>query len=122
MATIFPNPNNDPVFGTAEDDILVGDARNNTFFGFAGNDEILGGDGNDTLNGGVCFFDTADYSSAIAAVTVNLATGTAIGGDGNDALVGIEAVTGSQFNDNLTVGTGNDDLFGQLGNDTLKQH
>jgi Ca2+-binding RTX toxin-like protein len=68
-----------------------------------GNDVLEGGAGNDTLNGGNGL-DTASYTSATAAVTVNLATTTAQNtvGAGTDTLVSIENVKGSAFNDTLT--------------------
>ncbi len=50
---------------------------------------------------------------------VNLATGTATGGDGTDTLIGIEDVTGSAFNDVLTGDAGANSLNGGNGNDVL---
>jgi Ca2+-binding RTX toxin-like protein len=65
-------------------------------------------------------FDTASYALSGAGVTVNLATGTGIGGTAQgDKLSGIEAVEGSAFADTLTGGTLADTLRGGGGNDTL---
>jgi Ca2+-binding RTX toxin-like protein len=101
---------------------------------------INGGPGDDTLNGlgpTTTPGDTVDYSNAPAAVTVDLAAGTATGGAGNDTLSGFESVNGSAFGDALTGsaapneiqgnagddaidgGAGGDDLFGGAGNDTV---
>ncbi|HSX86866.1 MAG TPA: type I secretion C-terminal target domain-containing protein, partial [Pseudomonas sp.] len=74
--------------------------------------------------------DTAAYSYAASAVTVNLATTSAqaTGGSGSDTLLNIENLTGSKYNDELTGnsaantlsgGTGNDTLTGGNGNDLL---
>ena len=94
--------------------ILVGSTLN----GEVGDDILVGGSGNDTLNGG-SGWDVADYTGAGAAVTVNLATGTASGGAGNDTLSGIEEVWGSAYNDTLTGDGANNIIRGGGGNDTL---
>lgn len=105
--------------GTPGDDILIGDADANGLEGGLGNDGLDGA-------GGV---DTAFYWQATSGVTVNLATGTASGGEGNDTLKSIENVVGSDFadtlsgdaNDNyLSGGAGNDVLTGGDGNDALE--
>lgn len=98
------------IAGSQFNDTLVGDENFNTLIGNKGNDVLMGGDG----------FDTADYSNASAKVTVNLALGTASGGDGNDTLDSIESVIGSNFSDSL-IG-GNADVYslsGGKGNDSL---
>ncbi|MGB3277870.1 MAG: Hint domain-containing protein, partial [Pseudorhodobacter sp.] len=93
-----------------------------------GNDTILGGVGADIINGGAGI-DTVDYTASSAAVNVNLAAGTASGGDAaGDVISNVENLTGSSFNDSLTGntganqllgGAGNDSLFGGAGNDTI---
>ena len=98
------------VTGSAFADTLTGTGGSNWFRGNAGNDTITGGGGN----------DTADYVDDVAAVTVNLATGTANDGWGNtDTLVGIERARGSFFNDTLTGDGGDNTLNGMAGNDTI---
>jgi Ca2+-binding RTX toxin-like protein len=97
---------------------LIGQAGDDRLLGGAGNDRLEGGNGDDQISGGTGN-DTADYSNTTAGVTVNLATGTASGGAGNDVLFNIEQVFGSGFNDSLTGGRGNDTLFGRGGNDLL---
>ena len=113
--------------GSEFDDELRGGAGNDTLLGGAGNDFLGGAAGDDILNGGAGI-DTAAYGLAGAAVTVDLAAGTATGGGGNDTLTGIEVVNGSAFNDvlrgdggdnTLNGNDGNDFLIGRGGNDTL---
>jgi Ca2+-binding RTX toxin-like protein len=100
-------------------DTLSGGAGNDTLNGGAASDVLVGGEGNDALDGGDGDFDLANYSSASAAVSVDLAAGTATGGAGNDTLVHIEAVWGSTFDDTLVGGAAADRLLGGLGNDSL---
>lgn len=97
------------VIGSAFDDVLSGDANDNTLTGGAGADTLDGKGG----------FDTADYSGAPSAIQVNLATGTASGGEGNDTLVSIETVVGSLFNDAITGDAANNVLIGSTGDDAL---
>lgn len=131
------------VSGSFYNDIIIGNASDNDLVGWEGNDVLDGGNGNDTLRGdagndtlrGGAGSDFADYWSAFSAVTVNLATGTATGVDGDDTLSGIENVLGSVYSDTLigdangnfllgydgddllNGGMGADDLRGELGND-----
>jgi Ca2+-binding RTX toxin-like protein len=95
--------------GGGFDDVLVGDANLNFLRGGLGNDTLDGGDG----------FDYADYASASAAVTVNLATGSATGADGTDVLSNFEAIRGSAHADHLTGSSVNNRLRGGGGDDTL---
>ena len=54
-------------------------------------------------------FDALAYTNSGAAVTVNLALGTASGGQANgDTFANIEQVFGSAFNDSLTGGSEDD--------------
>ena len=115
---LYGSQYNDALIGDANDNWLLGDLGNDTLVGGAGDDTIQGDRGNDSLVGGKGM-DQADYYSATAAVTVNLTTGTASGGDGNDTLSGIEIVFGSDYNDSLTGSATDDTLSGGLGNDTL---
>ena len=123
--------------GSAYGDTLIGDAGTNVFFGLAGNDilqggggadDLWGGDGADTLYGGTgadslhgdAGFDFARYDTSSAGVTVNLATGTGLGGDAQgDTLAGIEGVVGSAFNDLVTGDANANTIFGLAGDDTL---
>ena len=106
------------IIGTNGNDTLTGGAGNDYLFGGAGDDALDGRAGNDTLDGGTGF-DTAQYPTATNGVNVNLSTGTASGGGGNDILSNIEGVFGSNFNDTLIGDAGNNTLVGRAGNDTL---
>ncbi|KIO48291.1 S-layer family protein [Nitrosospira sp. NpAV] len=102
---------NDTIFAYGGADQVQGDA---------GNDYIDGGDGNDNLDGG-SDNDTLSYSTAGAAVTVNLATTAAqnTGGSGTDTISNFENLIGSSYNDTLT-GDGNANIIeGGAGNDTM---
>jgi len=104
--------------GSAFADALSGSGGDNVLQGLGGDDLILGGQGDDQIDGGAGF-DTAAYFGASGAVTVNLATGTSSGADGNDSLTGIEALSGSNFDDTLIGDDGANSLTGRTGNDTL---
>ena len=119
----------DTINGGGGDDTLSGGAGNDTLNGGDGADTLNGGDGSDKLNGGAGV-DAADYSTASAAVAVNLSLATLQNtrGAGYDLLTGIENLIGSIYNDTLTGnaganplsgGVGNDILVGGLGNDLL---
>jgi Ca2+-binding RTX toxin-like protein len=99
-------------------DNIAGGSGNDTLSG-NGNDNVLTGNGgNDALdgNGGT---DTASYSTATAAVTVDLTAGTATGGAGSDTLAEIEDVNGSNFNDTLTGNSSSNTLDGLGGDDLI---
>jgi Ca2+-binding RTX toxin-like protein len=85
--------------GSEFEDVLRGDAAENFIQGLDGNDTLQGGEGNDTLAGGDGR-DTAVYIDASEAIHVVLTSGTVSGtGVGTDALVEIEGVQGTIFND-----------------------
>jgi Ca2+-binding RTX toxin-like protein len=115
-------------------DQVMGGAGNDTLVGSDGNDSIDGGAGNDTIDGGTGS-DQVRFAQSTAAVIVNLnATSLTVGGKtvvansaddgmgGTDALISIEDVRGSDFNDYIR---GSDDtsvrqfLTGGLGSDTI---
>lgn len=106
------------IVGTANGDSLTGTSADDSIDGLDGNDVLAGRLGNDTLNGGAGY-DAADYFEATGPVTVNLATGTASGADGNDILVSIEDVWGSSFDDVLIGDATDNFLFADLGDDVL---
>ena len=128
MSTYIGTSGNDTLLGGVGNDIIDGLAGNDQLFGYEGNDSITGGAGddhlwgglgNDTLNGGDGS-DAVYYSDASAAVTLNLALGTASGtGSGTDTLTSMEIVFGSYFGDLLIGSAGSDILYGQDGNDTI---
>ena len=104
--------------GGLGNDVLLGNSANNVLSGNGGNDMLMGRGGNDTLNGGAGA-DTANYADASAAVTINLNTGAARGGDGSDSLISIENAIGSDFNDTITGNAGANRLNGGAGNDRI---
>jgi Ca2+-binding RTX toxin-like protein len=106
------------LLGSDFNDSLTGDAGANQLDGGLGDDLLIGGQGADHLIGGGGV-DTASYFSATSAVLVSLAAGTASGGAGSDALVGVENLSGSGFNDILTGNDGMNRLSGSAGDDIL---
>jgi Ca2+-binding RTX toxin-like protein len=122
---------NDALYGYAGDDALVGGLGNDYLEGADGDDHLVPGGGpsqppftgpdNDIVSGGAhasVTGDNLDYFYAPAAVTVNLANGSA-SGEGTDQISGIEWVNGSAFNDTLIGNDLTNILSGGLGNDTL---
>jgi Ca2+-binding RTX toxin-like protein len=106
--------------GQGGNDVLNGMGGNDILLGGAGDDRLIGGAGADSLQGGAGSFDTADYSTSAAAVTVNLTTGTGSGGDAQgDTLTGIERLIGSDDDDSLSGSAGNDTIIGGAGADIL---
>ncbi len=100
-------------------DTLFGGAGTDTIYGGAGNDIIEGGAGADVLSGGAGT-DTLSYAGSSAAVTVNLATRAASGGDAaGDNFSDFENLTGSAFADTLTGDGNNNVITGGAGNDTI---
>jgi Ca2+-binding RTX toxin-like protein len=160
------NANDDPLNGSDLSDGMNGFNGDDRMFGFGGNDNMHGDGGNDKLHGGLGNdsldggldgsplddkfaadadlldggegIDTATYSQVQHGVSVNLLQGITLGQGNVDALVSIENVTGTNFNDSLIGdggnnglqgadgidfldgGAGNDNLNGGIGNDTLK--
>ena len=126
---LIGNALNNHISGMAGNDKIFGGAGNDVLDGGAGNDLLQGGPGNDVLNG-AAGIDTADYSSALRGVTVNLAVTGAQNtvGAGSDTLISIEGLIGSNYADHLigngaanllNGGKGDDVLAGGAGNDTL---
>jgi Ca2+-binding RTX toxin-like protein len=146
---LIGNGGNDTISGAAGNDYLAGVGGNDTLRGVDGNDTILGGDGDDTVdegnaaNGtdvikGGAGFNKITYAARTTAVTISL-TGApnsgaagendkviafqwAIGGSGNDTIVGhttADTLTGNGGNDTMSGNGGNDTMSGNAGNDTL---
>ncbi|MBB4086383.1 beta strand repeat-containing protein [Sphingomonas carotinifaciens] len=116
------------VEGSAFADTLTGDAAANRLHGNAGDDRLSGGAGDDILAGGAgadlldggAGYDLAEYRDSAAAIAIDLAAGTATGGDAaGDTLLGIEAIAGSAFGDALLGGAGGDTLDGAGGDDLI---
>jgi Ca2+-binding RTX toxin-like protein len=99
-------------------DRISGGAGNDVLLGNSGDDMLTGGAGDDTINGGAGY-DRAAYFGSAVGVTVNLnLQGTAQNtGQGNDTLIGIENLTGTQYSDTL-IGDGNDNWLWGTGTST----
>ncbi|WP_115460464.1 Ig-like domain-containing protein, partial [Enterobacillus tribolii] len=103
---------------------IVGTGYNDTFFSSAGDDTYNGGGGwNQIVSGKAVWSETAgmdivDYSRAPSAVTANLWTGTATG-HGNDKLISIEGLIGTDKGDVFTDNSANNLFEGRGGNDTF---
>jgi Ca2+-binding RTX toxin-like protein len=98
---------------------LQGGDGNDIINGGSGEDHIDGGLGADAINGGLGI-DGVTYETSTAAVTVNLKTGTGVGGSAQgDTLAGIEYLQGSTYNDTLTGADTDDAIYGGAGIDTI---
>lgn len=107
------------VIGSAFSDILSGSIANERFNGGLGNDTLIGAGGADQFFG-EDGDDTASYENSTEAVTVNLATGIATGGDAEgDTFDSIENLTGSAHDDTLIGDSGDNVLSGGAGDDTF---
>jgi Ca2+-binding RTX toxin-like protein len=96
--------------GSAYGDYLYGDSGANILRGDAGGDVLYGGGNSDTIY----------YSTSASAVSVNLSTNSATGGDAQgDVLVSVENVFATQFNDVLVGDSASNTLVGWLGIDAL---
>lgn len=127
IATITGTEGDDVLFGTEWDDVIFGLGGNDEIHANEGNDVICGGPGADHIDGqagddlvdGGEGQDRAAFHSAPGPVTANLVTGIATG-DGNDELVSIENLAGSdEFNDTLIGDAENNFIEGRGGGDTM---
>jgi Ca2+-binding RTX toxin-like protein len=114
--------------GNSLSETLTGSSQNDTILGLGGSDTIDGGAGDDVIEGGRSIdrlnggsgIDTLSYQGSTSAVTVNLASGLASGGDAfGDRFSGFENIAGSAYNDTLTGDAGANALSGENGNDRL---
>lgn len=105
----------DTLSGNKAANVLKGLDGDDFLFGHGGDDTLIGGDGADWLDGGVgadlldggAGRDTVDYFASSARVGIDLANGTASGGDANgDTLISIEDIRGSTFDRNELLGNG----------------
>ena len=123
---------NDQLTGGPNDDFLAGGLGADQLLGLGGNDHLQGGPDSDVLDGGPGL-DLADYSEHTDPVVIDLGGGLgpklasaggsedelthiegAVGGSGDDTLIG------SECDDHLEGGPGNDLLIGGLGADHLE--
>jgi hypothetical protein len=103
--------------GGGGNDVLDAGAGNDKLMGGEGTDVLIGGLGTDSLNGGAGD-DAADYSEASSSVNVNLLTGKSKG-DGDDTLISIEDVIGSEGDDIFIGSAVGNEFTGGLGADQM---
>jgi Ca2+-binding RTX toxin-like protein len=109
----------DVVSGSAYGDVLTSGAGKDELYGKGGDDMLRGVGGSHFLDGGDGV-DTADYSHSAFGVTVNLVSGTGLGGDAHgNQLVNIENLIGTDRSDSLTGNAGANVLDGGAGADLL---
>jgi len=92
------------IIGTQFDDVLIGGERQDQVIdvGYSATmDSSFTGEGGDDYIEGRGDHDFVWYGRAPEAVQINLSTGIVSGGEGNDTLVGIEWITGSNYSDDL---------------------
>ncbi|MEZ5925071.1 MAG: calcium-binding protein [Hyphomicrobiaceae bacterium] len=128
---------NDKLYGGAGNDTLIGGSGNDLLDGGGDNDKLDGGSGDDTLKGnsgndilyhsagsdafyGGSGTDTVSYANATSGVSIDLDTGATSGAASGDTFSSIEIIIGTQFDDALHGGAGDDTLYGGLDNDDLK--
>ncbi|MEM1343528.1 MAG: choice-of-anchor L domain-containing protein [Pseudomonadota bacterium] len=98
---------------------LLGRDGDDTLVGGAGDDFLIGGVGADLLQGNAGRDGTA-YVTSFGAVQIDLAAGTATGGEATgDVLVSIQDVLGSGYYDVLLGDNGPNALDGFLGDDLI---
>jgi len=117
---IHAGAGNDTVYGLVGADKIYGDAGDDKLDGGQGSDWLVGGEGSDELTGG-SGSDTASYEGSSSGVNVDLAAGTASGGDAlGDVLGSIENLSGSAAADTLRGDAGANRLDGGAGNDVIE--
>ncbi len=98
-------------------DLIIGNEVVNKLYGNDGDDVLIGGEGADLLDGGDGF-DIVSYATSAAGMVMTF--GRPEGGDAaGDVWISIEGLEGSQFDDRLTGGNGDDYLSGLGGVDYL---
>lgn len=97
------------VHGSAHADVLIA----------KGSTRIVTGGGDDWVIGNEHPWQQLDFRSSPGPVKVNLAAGRASGW-GNLTIVGIDDVTGSDYDDILVGGEGRNEIIGGLGSDVIK--
>ncbi|WXL25153.1 Ig-like domain-containing protein [Ectopseudomonas mendocina] len=103
------------IVGTGYNDTFFGSEGNDTFTGGAGWDQVVAGEQRWSANGGM---DIVDYSRSANAINANLHTGVAVG-QGEDKLVGIEGLIGTDKADTFTDNAANNLFEGRGGNDVF---
>ena len=104
IENLIGSPFGNTIYGDNNDNIIIGTNAADTIYGLGGDDILIGLGGDDILDGGAGS-DTVDYHLNTDSVTVILTTtgGTAVSGSaGNDTLLSIENVIGSNYDDDIT--------------------
>lgn len=114
-------------FGTAYDDIIYGNSVANYIFSGAGNDSIAAGDGDDQLQGGfgddtldggdgndIAYYNRENF---VSGITVDLQAGIVTGGAGNDKLISVEIIWGTEKADKFYGSSSSDWFIGDAGDD-----
>jgi serralysin len=106
------------VLGTSDDDVFIGSKGDNEFRGLGGVDSYNGGKGQDNL----LFRYWENVGQTGVTVDLSLTTGQIISdGFGNtETTKSIEAVNGSQFDDDIKLGKANGWAWGDEGDDRLE--
>ena len=119
-SALYGGNGNDTITATSSFNELVGGAGDDTLTGASGEDYLEGGQGADILDGGAGDLDLISYLSSAQGVTIDLAAGTASGGDAQgDTFTNVEGVRGSEFADAFTGGDADERFFGQGGDDVI---
>jgi len=109
----------DTIRGGGGSDTLTGGASDDMLEGGDGDDVLNGGDGSDTLDGGAGF-DRVVFNGAATGLTLSLAVlGSQLTSIGPVTLRGIEAITGSAREDQISGDDGANQIDGAAANDTL---
>ena len=134
--TMYGGAGDDRFYGGADNDKLNGHNGNDKLFGGQGNDTLKGGNGNDKLYGGDSK-DTLDGGNGNDKLVGGTGQDVLTGGNGNDRMSGgsgadefvfagnsgKDTITDFDVNadfislENVTVATGDGDLFGVYGDD-----
>ncbi|MFO1034633.1 MAG: calcium-binding protein [Hyphomicrobiales bacterium] len=106
------------VFGGAGNDTLIGDGADNLITGGGGNDIIEGRGGFNTLDGGKGV-NTLSYANETADLIINLPVAYALHGVFTDTISNFQNVTGGSGDDSLAGDVGNNILKGGAGDDHI---
>lgn len=121
--TVNAGDGDDQIEGGAGNDTLNGDLGNDWFNGGSGNDIIDGGDGHDWVEYGSTSRESEnDFQQAFNSIFINMNLPVQVQNDGfggQDTLINIENIGGSDLDDVFIGGPGNDSFNGHGGNDTI---
>lgn len=130
IGAVIVDPRDSPIVGTGLDDFLTGRPDGAIIIGYDGDDvivcgaaddRVIGGLGADYMDGGDGDHDILSYVNSVEAVSVNLVSGAASGGEAEgDTFLNFEAVYGSGQGDTLNGNKGINDLRGFGGNDVIR--